>query len=95
MVASAAPGSAAPVSVEPAVGSAVAAPARAAGSGPAVVWVPRSGISPVGIPGMVGGGNGKIPPMTSAANALRTAAGAGAGGAGMPGGSRGSTGAAG
>lgn len=44
-----------------------------------------------GIPGMVGGGNGKVPPMTSAANALRTAAGAG-GGAGMAGGARGGAG---
>ncbi|WP_328848793.1 hypothetical protein [Micromonospora zamorensis] len=51
-----------------------------------------SGIGVGGIPGMVGGGNGKIPPVTSAANALRTAAGAGAGGAGMPGGARGGTG---
>ncbi|RQX18507.1 hypothetical protein DDE19_07305, partial [Micromonospora ureilytica] len=38
---------------------------------------------------MVGGGNGKLPPMTSAANALRTAAAAGPGGAGMAGGARG------
>ncbi|MGW2626613.1 hypothetical protein [Micromonospora taraxaci] len=48
------------------------------------------GIGVGGIPGMVGGGNGKLPPMTSAANALRTAA--GAGGAGMPGGARGGAG---
>ncbi|MEU4556392.1 hypothetical protein EV382_3815 [Micromonospora violae] len=46
-----------------------------------------AGIGVGGIPGMVGGGNGKVPPMTSAANALRTAA--GAGGAGMAGGARG------
>ncbi|GGO18192.1 hypothetical protein [Micromonospora parathelypteridis] len=48
------------------------------------------------IPGMVGGGNGKVPPMTSAANALRAAtgagAGAGAGGAGLAGGARGGAG---
>ncbi|MEU8181411.1 hypothetical protein AB0B85_28505 [Micromonospora sp. NPDC049044] len=50
------------------------------------------GIGVGGLPGMVGGGNGKVPPMTSAANALRTAAGAGAGGAGMPGGARGGAG---
>ncbi|MDG4756501.1 hypothetical protein [Micromonospora sp. WMMD710] len=49
------------------------------------------GIGVGGIPGMVGGGNGKVPPMTSAANALRTAAG-GAGGAGMAGGARGGAG---
>ncbi|MEU7803803.1 hypothetical protein AB0J14_09345 [Micromonospora arborensis] len=45
-----------------------------------------------GIPGMVGGGNGKVPPMTSAANALRAATGAGAGGAGLAGGARGGAG---
>ncbi|MDG4805728.1 hypothetical protein O7634_03015 [Micromonospora sp. WMMD1120] len=54
------------------------------------------GIGVGGIPGMVGGGNGKLPPMTSAANALRTAAGAGgagmAGGAGVAGGARGGAG---
>ncbi|MBM0231739.1 hypothetical protein JNW91_07620 [Micromonospora sp. STR1_7] len=50
------------------------------------------GIGVGGIPGMVGGGNGKVPPMTSAANALRTAAGAGAGGAGTAGGARGGAG---
>ncbi|MEU1590183.1 hypothetical protein [Micromonospora sp. NPDC005710] len=50
-----------------------------------------AGIGVGGIPGMVGGGNGKLPPMTSAANALRTAA--GAGGAGMAGGARGAGGA--
>ncbi|MEV7326514.1 hypothetical protein [Micromonospora sp. NPDC093244] len=48
------------------------------------------GIGMGGIPGMVGGGNGKVPPMTSAANALRTAA--GAGGAGAAGGARGGAG---
>ncbi|MFD6731389.1 hypothetical protein ACFWDZ_09815 [Micromonospora aurantiaca] len=48
-------------------------------------------ISPVGIPGMVGGGNGRVPPMTSAASALRNAAGGGRAGAGA-GGSRGSAG---
>ncbi|MDG9678685.1 hypothetical protein [Micromonospora sp. DH14] len=47
------------------------------------------GIGVGGIPGMVGGGNGKLPPMTSAANALRAAAAAGPGGAGMAGGVRG------
>ncbi|MET8234697.1 hypothetical protein ABZS77_28875 [Micromonospora sp. NPDC005298] len=46
------------------------------------------GIGVGGIPGMVGGGNGKVPPMTSAANALRTAA----GGAGAAGGARGGAG---
>ncbi|WBC05307.1 hypothetical protein [Micromonospora sp. WMMA1976] len=35
------------------------------------------GVNPVGVPGMVGGGNGRVPPMTSAANALRNATGAG------------------
>ncbi|KKJ99189.1 hypothetical protein [Micromonospora sp. HK10] len=40
------------------------------------------GIGVGGIPGMVGGGNGKVPPMTSAASALRNAAGAGAGSGG-------------
>ncbi|MFG2058899.1 hypothetical protein ACGFI9_33240 [Micromonospora sp. NPDC048930] len=47
------------------------------------------GIGVGGIPGMVGGGNGKVPPMTSAASALRNATGAGQGGlrgAGMMGG---------
>ena len=63
--------------------------ARPAGSAPAVAWAVGRGIGVGGIPGMVGGGNGKLPPMTSAANALRTAAGAGAGGAGMAGGARG------
>lgn len=48
------------------------------------------GIGVGGIPGMVGGGNGKVPPMTSAANALRTAA--GAGGPGAAGGARGGAG---
>ncbi|MFG1740856.1 hypothetical protein ACGFLT_22765 [Micromonospora chalcea] len=38
------------------------------------------------LPGMVGGGNGKVPPLTSAAGALRAAAGAGPGGAGARGG---------
>ncbi|WFE52261.1 hypothetical protein [Micromonospora sp. WMMD1155] len=46
------------------------------------------GIGVGGIPGMVGGGNGKVPPLTSASNALRTAA----GGAGMAGGARGAAG---
>ncbi|WP_422743381.1 hypothetical protein ACN27B_02890 [Micromonospora sp. WMMD754] len=40
------------------------------------------------LPGMVGGGNGKVPPLTSAANALRSATGAGGMGAG---GARGGT----
>ncbi|WP_410811416.1 hypothetical protein [Micromonospora sp. 067-2] len=40
------------------------------------------GIGMGGIPGMVGGGNGKVPPMTSAAAALRNAAGAPGAGAG-------------
>ncbi|MFG1918812.1 WXG100 family type VII secretion target [Micromonospora sp. NPDC048898] len=48
------------------------------------------GIGVGSIPGMVGGGNGKVPPMTSAANALRAAA--GAGGPGMAGGARGGAG---
>jgi hypothetical protein len=48
------------------------------------------GIGVGGIPGMVGGGNGKVPPMTSAANALRAAT--GAGGAGLAGGARGAAG---
>ena len=43
------------------------------------------GIGVGGMPGMVGGGNGKVPPMTSAANALRGAAGAGGAGAGVGG----------
>ncbi|MFU8850719.1 hypothetical protein ACNAW0_07005 [Micromonospora sp. SL1-18] len=38
------------------------------------------GIGVGGIPGMIGGGNGKVPPMTSAASALRNATPAGAGG---------------
>jgi hypothetical protein len=46
------------------------------------------GIGVGGIPGMVGGGNGKVPPLTSASNALRTAA----GGAGLAGGARGAAG---
>ena len=79
---------------------AVAASARAAGSGRSGGGLGGGGgIGVGGIPGMVGGGNGKMPPMTSAANALRTAAGRrwrrhggrrawcpGVGGAGMMGG---------
>ncbi|MFD6608638.1 hypothetical protein ACFWD1_07090 [Micromonospora chalcea] len=38
------------------------------------------GVNPVGVPGMVGGGNGRVPPMTSAASAVRNATGAGRGG---------------
>ncbi|WP_410815355.1 hypothetical protein [Micromonospora sp. 050-3] len=61
------------------------------GSGGGLGGGAGGGIGVGGIPGMVGGGNGKLPPLTSAANALRTAAGAGAGGAGagMAGGARG------
>ncbi|MFF0097718.1 hypothetical protein ACFYO8_00160 [Micromonospora sp. NPDC005257] len=49
------------------------------------------GVNPVGVPGMVGGGNGRVPPMTSAASALRNASGAGRAGTGA-GASRGSAG---
>ncbi|MET9301739.1 hypothetical protein ABZX66_20690 [Micromonospora aurantiaca] len=39
------------------------------------------GMAMGGLPGMVGGGNGKVPPLTSAASALKAAAAAGPGGA--------------
>lgn len=48
---------------------------------------PGGGIGAAGIPGMIGGGNGKVPPMTSAAGALRKAGGGPkTGPAAMPGG---------
>ncbi|NED51110.1 hypothetical protein G3I24_09350, partial [Micromonospora aurantiaca] len=40
------------------------------------------GMAMGGLPGMVGGGNGKVPPLTSAASALKAASAAGPGGAG-------------
>lgn len=56
------------------------------GGGPGVTGQ----VNPVGVPGMIGGGNGRVPPMTSAASALRNATGAGGsrgGASGMIGGS--------
>ncbi|WP_030487942.1 hypothetical protein [Micromonospora chokoriensis] len=54
------------------------------GGSPVVVG---GGITTGGIPGMVGGGNGRVPPTTSAARAVRNAT-----GVGRDGGSRGSAG---